>query len=62
MRRSVLFAAFQKSDLKNASLTRFGFFPPFLVNRRAGAAVEAVLERVPVWSGLLPFQLFTCER
>lgn len=62
MRRDVIFALFQNSDLRNASLTRFGFFPPFLANRPFGAAAESVLERFPCWRGLLPFQLFTCER
>ena len=62
MRRSVLFDTFERAGLQAPSLTRFGFFPPFLANRPWGRALESALERVPAWRGLLPFQLFKCKR
>jgi hypothetical protein len=44
--------------LSRPSLERFGFLPPFAVNRAWGPRLEDVLERIPLWSPLLPFQLF----
>jgi hypothetical protein len=41
---------------------RFGFFPPFLANKSWGARAESFLERPHLWRGLLPFQLFRCEK
>jgi SAM-dependent methyltransferase len=40
---------------------RFGFLPPFAVNRPWGPRAEDALERVPLWSRLLPFQLFRAD-
>jgi SAM-dependent methyltransferase len=61
MRRSVVFAAMQSAGFRRLTLRRFGFFPPFLTNRPGGRALEAVLERFPLWRGALPFQLFCGE-
>jgi SAM-dependent methyltransferase len=62
MRRTVIFGALRGAGLRELAMARFGFFPPFLANRRWGRRVEAVLERIPVWRGLLPFQLFRGSR
>lgn len=58
MRPKLVFGAMQRAGLDRLTLVRFGFFPPFLVNRPWGCRLEAALERVPVWRPLLPFQLF----
>jgi SAM-dependent methyltransferase len=58
MRRKVIFSAMQGAGLSQLSMTRFGFFPPFLTNRPWGNRIEALLERVPIWRSILPFQLF----
>jgi hypothetical protein len=39
-------------------MTRFGFFPPFLADRRWGARLESIVERLSVWKACLPFQIF----
>jgi SAM-dependent methyltransferase len=58
MRRGPIFRAMREAGLTHPALARFGFLPPFLVNRPWGAGMERVLEAVPVWKGLRPFQLF----
>jgi SAM-dependent methyltransferase len=57
MREAKVFAAMRAAGLAQVSAERFGFFPPFIVNRRWGPSVEDVLERLP-WRPFLPFQLF----
>ncbi len=62
MRPRTVFAAMEDAGLRDHSLSRFGFFPPFLANRRSGQRVERALEAVPFWRPLLPFQLFRGDR
>ncbi len=61
MRRTVIFAAMRAAGLERCAMTRFGFFPPALANRGWGRRLEARLERVSLWRGALPFQIF-CGR
>lgn len=61
MRPATVFRAMQNAGLGRLEMTRFGFFPPFLVNRPWGARLESILERVAVWHSILPFQLFRGE-
>jgi SAM-dependent methyltransferase len=61
MREDTVFDAMRAAGLRNPSLERFGFLPPFLVNRSWGPRVEEGLERVRPWRRLLPFQLFRAE-
>jgi SAM-dependent methyltransferase len=58
MRPGTVFRAMELGGLGNCSLARFGFFPPFVVNRRWGSPLERLLERFPLWRPSLPFQLF----
>lgn len=62
MRRRVVFDALEQAGFVRPEMTRFGFLPPFLANRPRGMHAEAILERVPLWRGLLPFQLFRAVR
>jgi 2-polyprenyl-3-methyl-5-hydroxy-6-metoxy-1,4-benzoquinol methylase len=62
MRRRTLFQAMGEAGLSDLALKRFGFLPPFLVNRRFGPAAEALLEAFPVWRPVLPFQLVRGKR
>jgi SAM-dependent methyltransferase len=55
--RSV-FGAMEKASLENAALERFGFFPPFVTNRRWGPQLETLFEGIGLWGRFLPFQLF----
>jgi SAM-dependent methyltransferase len=61
MRPGPVFGAMRSAGLHRLAMTRFGFFPPFLANRSWGSRLESVLEYVPVWRALLPFQLFKGE-
>jgi SAM-dependent methyltransferase len=58
MRPANVFDAMAAAGLRNASLDRFGFFPPFVTNLDWGLRLERRLERVGAWKRLLPFQVF----
>jgi SAM-dependent methyltransferase len=58
MRRGPVFRAMKSAGFTELTLERFGFFPPFLSNRRAGRKLEELLERIPLFRPVLPFQLF----
>jgi len=58
MRRGPVFRAMEAAGFSDLTLERFGFFPPFLSNRPAGARLERLLERIPLFRPILPFQLF----
>jgi SAM-dependent methyltransferase len=58
MRAEVISSAMRKARLKLTAISRYGFLPPFLANRSCGAKLETRLERVSLWRGLLPFQIF----
>jgi SAM-dependent methyltransferase len=62
MRAQTVFGAMAYAGLTSLSMSRFGFFPPFLANRGWGARLERVVERVPLCEPLLAFQLFRGER
>jgi SAM-dependent methyltransferase len=62
MRRSVVLGALRDAGFVRPDMARFGFFPPFLSNRPWGARLESLLERVPAWNAILPFQLFKADR
>jgi SAM-dependent methyltransferase len=57
MRRSILFPAMREAGFTDLRLERFGFLPPVLYNRRWGPRLDAVLETVPLWRSLRPYQL-----
>ena len=57
MRKKVLFESMQGAGLTDLELARYGFFPPGISNRPWGASLESVFERMPLWRGMLPFQL-----
>ena len=58
MRPGPIFRAMEGAGLRAMTVSRFGFFPPSLTNRSWGRRFESLLERVPIWRPLLPFQLF----
>jgi SAM-dependent methyltransferase len=58
MRPQIVFGAMAEAGLTAVSLRPFGFFPPFVTNRRFGARAEDLLQAVPLWRRFLPFQLF----
>jgi SAM-dependent methyltransferase len=62
MREGNVFHAMETAGLANPAVERFGFFPPFVVNRGFGPRLEDALERVPLWRSFLPFQLFRAGR
>jgi SAM-dependent methyltransferase len=62
MRRRVILGGLEKAGFVDPAMERFGFLPPFAVKHAAGRRAEAVLERVPFWRPMLPFQLFRARR
>lgn len=61
MRPRVVGRAMESAGLRSFHYERFGFFPPFIANTAVGTRAEPLLERVPLWRRLLPFQLFGAE-
>jgi SAM-dependent methyltransferase len=51
-----------ESGLKDLTLERYGFLPPFLRNTSWGGAVERVAEAIPPMRPTLPFQVITCRK
>jgi SAM-dependent methyltransferase len=58
MREQGVLAVMRAAGLGGGAVERFGFFPPFLVNRSWGPRLENLLERFRPWQPFLPFQLF----
>jgi SAM-dependent methyltransferase len=60
MRAGVILPALRGAGFVSARTRPYGFFPPFLANRPAGARIERALERVPA----IPraFQIFSAEK
>jgi hypothetical protein len=50
-----------RAGLVDFRTRRFGAFPPALANRPAGRRVEARVERLPGWSRVAAFQIFTAR-
>jgi 2-polyprenyl-3-methyl-5-hydroxy-6-metoxy-1,4-benzoquinol methylase len=61
MRRNRIFSAMAKASFAQQKLSRFGFFPPFVADRKWAQRAESILEKVPVWKPLLPFQIFSAR-
>ena len=62
MQRGIIFRSMRKAGLVDCRLERFGFFPPFIANRKWGGRIERVLEKFHPWKALLPTQLFYGRR
>ena len=62
MRPGALLPAMAAAGLGEATISRFGFFPPALANRSWGARLEAVLEKPSALRPFLPFQLVQGRR
>ena len=60
MRRAVLQQACAAAGLTKFRLERYGFSPPLLRNRPAGAALDAMLEKIPVLAPFRAFQVVVC--
>ncbi|MDX6408581.1 MAG: 2-polyprenyl-6-hydroxyphenyl methylase / 3-demethylubiquinone-9 3-methyltransferase [Gaiellaceae bacterium] len=58
MRPGVILPAMRTAGLSDVSVHRYGFFPPFLTNRKAGRTMEKGLEQVMPLRPVSAFQLF----
>jgi SAM-dependent methyltransferase len=58
MRPGVIVPAMRAAGLSNVSVQRYGFFPPFFVNRKTGRSLEKALEQVRPLRPVSAFQLF----
>ena len=61
MRHGLLGRAAADAGLEDFRTTRFGAFAPALANRAAGRRVESWIERVPGWSRVAAFEVFTAR-
>ncbi len=62
LRRSVLERAVERAGLEGPFVRHFGLFPPILANRRWGAGLERMLERLGHWGALWAFQIIRVNR
>ena len=58
MRPGVIAPAMRAAGLSDVSVRRYGFFPPFLANRRTGRVIEKALEQIGPLRPASAFQLF----
>lgn len=61
MRKRVVFSALQAAGFSDLGWETFGFFPPFVANRRGAGSVEGLLERIAPLRPALPFQIFSAR-
>ena len=62
MRPGVILPALHAAGLSGARVVQYGFFPPFVANRRIGRGLERALERVPPLRPISAFQLVLGHR
>ena len=59
MRPSVVFGAMRHAGLSNLAVSRFGFLPAFVVDRRWGSGLDLAMERLPLPDVCHAFQIFS---
>jgi SAM-dependent methyltransferase len=59
MRPGVVYPAMRAAGFERLAAHAFGFFPPFIANRRFAPPVEDALARLFGWTRTLPFQIFS---
>lgn len=52
---------FTRAGYRNFQIENFGFFPPFVVNKKLGLALDNFLERQKLLTAVLPFHLITAR-
>ena len=57
MRSDYLKTEFEKAGFTDFKITKFGFFPPFVVNTSLGLRLDNLLEKFPPFKPFLPFLL-----
>ena len=62
MRPSVVLGAMRRAGLRRAALSRFGFLPAFVVDRRWGSRLDLAIERLPLPDVFHAFQIFSAQR
>jgi len=60
LKKKFLEDQFKKAGYKDLKINKFGFFPPFILNRKWGLLLDNSLEKLPVKT-FLPFQLITAR-
>ncbi len=58
LKKKFLEEQFKKAGYKDLKIHKFGFFPPFIMNRKWGIILDNTLEKSPIKT-FLPFQLIT---
>jgi len=62
MRPSVVFGAMRNAGLSRLAVSRFGFLPAFVVDRRWGSRLDLAMERLPLPDVFRAFQIFSAHR
>lgn len=62
MRPQIILQAMVGAGFGRPAMLRFGFFPPHLTELRWGSKLESLLEQLPFWYPILPFQIFKADR
>ncbi len=62
MRRNNFKKATEWANLKGLKIDKYGFFPPFIVNKPVGKKSESLLERMKILKPFSAFLLITAEK
>lgn len=62
MRKKKFLSAAKYAGLADVSIYKYGFFPPFVVNRKAGRVSEKALEKLRIFKGASAFQIVTMTK
>ena len=50
------------AQLKNLSIHKYGFFPPFVVNNSFGKLTESIIEKMRIFRSISAFQILKMDK
>ncbi len=62
MTRNNFHRAARYAQLRNVSIRKYGFFPPFMVNNKVGRFAETVLEKLKLFKAISAFQIVRMDK
>jgi len=62
MRKKTIFPLLESLGFKKISIERYGFFPPFIINKSFGNGLDKRLEKIKMFNFFLPYQIIYAEK